>query len=85
MFIKGVGLTKFDYSQKPWWKFAFEATIEALEDAKMKISDINAIVLSAISSAAGGEHQTHKVSLISDFQLFNLSKVDSIVFCDFHA
>jgi len=66
MYIKGVGMTKFDYSDKPWWQFAFEAAMEALESANMKISDIDAIVLSAISSAAGGEHQTHKVSLLSD-------------------
>ncbi len=66
MYIKGVGMTKFDYSQKPWWKFAYEAALEALEDAKMRSSQIDAIVLTTISSAGGGEHQTHKVSLISD-------------------
>lgn len=59
-------MTKFDYSDKPWWKFAYEAAMEALEDAKIKIPDINAIVFSGVSSAAGGEHQTHKVSLLSD-------------------
>jgi len=60
-------MTKFDYSQKPWWQFCYEATMEALEDAEMKISDIDAIVLSAISSAEGtSEHQTHKISFLSD-------------------
>jgi len=59
-------MTKFDYSQKPWWLFAYEATMEALEDSGTKISEIDAILLSAISSAAGGEHQTHKLSLLSD-------------------
>ena len=60
-------MTKFDYSDKPWWQFCYEATMEALEDAKMKISEIDAIVLSAISNADGyGEHQTHKISLLSD-------------------
>jgi len=66
MYIKGVGMTKFDYSQKPWWQFAYEAAIEALEDAKMTISQIDAIVFSGMSSAAGGEHQTHKTSVLSD-------------------
>jgi len=66
MFIKGVGMTKFNYSQKEWWELAHEATVEALEDCSMKISDIDVIVLSSISSAAGGEHQTHKVSLLSE-------------------
>lgn len=66
MFIKGVGMTKFNYSQKQWWQLAFEATMEALEDCSMKMSEIDAIVLSTVSSAAGGEHQTHKISLLSD-------------------
>lgn len=76
MFIKGVGMTKFDYSQKPWWQFAYETTAEALKDARMKISDIDAIVLSAISSAAGGEHQTHKISLLSDLFKTNVPIIE---------
>lgn len=66
MYIKGVGMTKFDYTQKPWWQFAYEASLEALQDAGMKISQIDAIVFSGMSSAAGGEHQTHKTSVLSD-------------------
>lgn len=81
MYIKGVGLTKFDYSQKAWWQQAFEASLEALEDARMKISDIDAIVLSAISSAAGGEHQTHKVSLISDLFKTNVPIIETPSVC----
>jgi acetyl-CoA C-acetyltransferase len=65
-YIKGVGMTKFDYSQAPWWKQAFDASMEALEDANMKISEIDAIVATDISSASGGEHQTHKNSLLSE-------------------
>jgi len=65
MFIKGVGMTRFDYTQKPWWGYAYEASMEALKDAKMNVGQIDAIVLSAISSAGGGEHQTHKVSQLS--------------------
>jgi len=66
-FIKGVGMTKFDYSQKPWWKFAFEAAMEALEDCSMKISDIDCIVFTGMESCDGiFEHQTHKASLLSD-------------------
>jgi len=76
MYIKGVGMTKFDYSDKPWWQFAYEAAIEALEDAGMKISDIEAIVLSAVSSAAGGEHQTHKISLLSDLFKTNVPIIE---------
>jgi len=74
-------MTKFDYSQKPWWQFCYEATMEALEDAKMKISDIEAIVLSAISSAAGGEHQTHKISLLSDLFKTNVPIIETPSVC----
>jgi len=67
MYIKGVGMTKFDYSQKPWWQFCYEAAMEALEDSRMKISDIEAIVFTGMSSCDGtSEHQTHKISLLSD-------------------
>jgi len=76
MYIKGVGMTKFDYSDKPWWQFAYEATIEALEDAKMKISEIEAIAFTGMSSAAGGEHQTHKVSLLSDLFKTNVPIIE---------
>lgn len=66
-YIKGVGMTRFDYSQRPWWAFAFEASLEALEDARMKISQIDCIVFTGIESAEGtAEHQTHKASLLSD-------------------
>ena len=65
MYIKGVGMTKFDYSQKYWWQFAYEAAIEALKDAKIGISEIDMIIFTGMSSAAGGEHQTHKVSFLS--------------------
>ena len=77
MFIKGVGMTKFDYSQKPWWQFCYEATMEALEDSGMKISEISAIVLTAISSAEGTtEHQTHKISLLSDLFKTNVPIIE---------
>lgn len=74
-------MTKFDYSQKPWWQFANVATMEALEDSKMKISDIEAIVLTAISSAAGGEHQTHKISLLSDLFKTNVPIIEIPAVC----
>jgi acetyl-CoA C-acetyltransferase len=82
MYIKGVGMTKFDYSNKPWWRFVYEAVEEALTDAGMKISDIKAIVLTAISSAAGGsEHQTHKVSLLSDLFKTNVPIIETPSVC----
>ncbi len=74
-------MTKFDYSQKQWWQLVFEATLEALEDASMKISEIDAIVLSSISSAAGGEHQTHKISLLSDLFKTNVPIIETPSVC----
>ena len=74
-------MTKFDYSQQHWWEFAYEAAIEALEDAQMKASDIDAIILTAMSSAAGGEHQTHKVSLLSDLFKTNVPIIELTSVC----
>lgn len=81
MHIKGVGMTKFDYSQKPWWQHVFEATMEALEDSRMKISEIDAIVLTDISSSSGGEHQTHKTSLLSDLFKTNVPIIETPSVC----
>jgi len=74
-------MTKFDYSQKDWWQLAFEAAIEALKDAKMSISEIEAIVFSGMSSAAGGEHQTHKISLLSDLFKTNVPIIETPSVC----
>lgn len=74
-------MTKFDYTQKPWWKFAYDAAMESLEDANMKISDIDAILFAAISSAAGGEHQTHKISLLSDLFKTNVPIIETTGVC----
>ncbi|MDD4409815.1 MAG: thiolase family protein [Candidatus Pacebacteria bacterium] len=81
MYIKGVGMTKFDYSAKPWWDFAYEATIEALQDAKMTMSDIDAIIFTSISSAASGEHQTHKVSFLSELFKTNVPIIELASVC----
>jgi acetyl-CoA C-acetyltransferase len=81
MYIKGVGMTKFDYSQGSWWDFAYEAALEALKDAKMDISQIEAIVFTGMSSASGGEHQTHKVSFLSDLFKTNVPIIETPSVC----
>jgi acetyl-CoA C-acetyltransferase len=81
MYIKGVGMTKFDYSTKPWWQFAYEAAMDALKDAKMTIADIDAIVFASVSTAAGGEHQTHKVSFLSDLFKTNIPIIEVTSVC----
>lgn len=75
-------MTKFDYTQKPWWNFAYEAAMEALEDGKTKISDIDAIILTTMSSCDGmNEHQTHKTSLISDLFKTNVPIIETPSVC----
>jgi len=74
-------MTKFDYSQKHWWQLAYEAAIDALKDAKMNISDIDAIVFTGMSSASGGEHQTHKVSLLSGLFKVNVPIIETPSVC----
>jgi len=81
IYIKGVGMTKFDYAQGPWWGWAFEAALGALKDAKMNIGGIDAIVFSGVSSAAGGEHQTHKVSLLSGLFKTNVPIIETPSVC----
>jgi len=81
MYIKGVGMTKFDYSNKEWWEFAYEAAIEALKDGNMNMSQIDAIIFSGMSSAAGGEHQTHKVSFLSDLFKTNVPIIETPSVC----
>lgn len=81
MYIRGVGMTKFDYSSRPWWDYAYEAAIEALQDAKIGINDIDAIVFTSISSAAGGEHQTHKVSFLSELFRTNVPIIEMASVC----
>jgi acetyl-CoA C-acetyltransferase len=81
IYLKGVGMTKFDYSQKHWWQLAFEAAMDALKDSKITMADIDAIAFSGISSAAGGEHQTHKVSLLSGLFKTNVPIIETPSVC----
>lgn len=76
-------MTKFDYSDKPWWDFAYVATMEALEDANMKISEIDAIVLTtmSIAQASSQERQTHKISLLSDLFKTNIPIIETPAVC----
>ena len=81
IFVKGVGMTKFDYTQKHWWQYAFDAAMDALKDAKMNIGQIDAILFSSVSSASGAEHQTHKVSLLSGLFKTNVPIIETPAVC----
>ena len=41
MYVKGVGMTKFGISDKFSHQMAYEATLEALNDADMKFDEID--------------------------------------------
>jgi len=47
----------------------------------MSMDAIDAIVSSGVSSAAGGEHQTHKVSLLSGLFKTNVPIVETPAVC----
>jgi len=81
MYLKGVGMTKFDYAQRHWWQFAFDAALEALKNGKTNMGAIDAIVFSGVSSAAGGEHQTHKVSFLSGLFKTNVPVIETPAVC----
>jgi len=81
IYVKGAGMTRFDYTQKPWWGYAYEAAVDALKDAQMNFSAIDAVVFSGVSSAAGGEHQTHKISLLSGLFKTNIPIIEMPAVC----
>jgi len=62
MFIKGVGMTNISIADKSTNNLVEEAVSEALEDADMKLSEINAIVSSCMDMATNGERQKHSAS-----------------------
>jgi acetyl-CoA C-acetyltransferase len=65
MYIKGVGMTNFGTSDKHSWQLAYEATLEALEDAQMSFNDIDAVVCSTLEWFFSIEKQRHFPSMLS--------------------
>ncbi len=65
MYIRGVGHTKFGLSTKTSWQLGYEAALQALEDARLSVEAIGAIVLSSCLLAGGGEHQRHLQGIFS--------------------
>ena len=62
MFIKGVGMTNISIADRSTNNLVEEAVSEALEDADMKLSEINAIVSSCMDMSTNGERQKHSAS-----------------------
>ncbi len=70
-YIKGIGMTKFGVSDKQSYMLAYEAIYEALKDADMKPSDLDAVLISNIDFASNGERQRHFASLFSSLLKIN--------------
>ena len=48
MYVKGVGMTKFGIQGGTSQELVYEAAMEALEDADIKLEDIDAVVSSIV-------------------------------------
>ena len=57
MYVKGVGMTRFGVHSKTSQELAYEAIMEALDDAQMGISEVDEIVMSKGDSIYDGERQ----------------------------
>ncbi|MBS3103252.1 hypothetical protein J4458_07455, partial [Candidatus Woesearchaeota archaeon] len=65
MYIKGVGMTKFGVEDRTTQEMAYEAALEALDDADMSIDDVNAVVVSNEDTRNNGERQRLAPSIIA--------------------
>ncbi len=65
MYIKGVGMTKFGISGKFSQMLAYEATLEALNDADINFKDIDAVVCSSLEWFFSIEKQRHFAALLA--------------------
>ncbi|MBI2138966.1 thiolase family protein [Candidatus Woesearchaeota archaeon] len=65
MYIRGVGMTKFGSLRKSSHLLAYEAAEEALQDAQMDFSDIDAIVCASLEWFFSDERQRHFPSILS--------------------
>ncbi|MBW2979850.1 thiolase family protein [Candidatus Woesearchaeota archaeon] len=72
MYVKGVGMTRFDASDKPSIQLAYEAVFEALQDAKLTIKDMDAVVVSNMDLPTNGERQRHMASILSSLFKTNI-------------
>src|SRR3989344_3335409 len=65
MYIKGVGMTKFGVEDRTTQEMAYEAALEALDDADMSIDDVDAVVVSNEDTRNNGERQRLAPSIIA--------------------
>ena len=81
MYVKGVGMTKFGAQADTSQELVYQATLEAMDDADMKMDDVDAVVVSAIDTESGGERQRLFASVLSSILKKKVPILNSTAVC----
>ncbi|MBI2650079.1 hypothetical protein HYX04_02070 [Candidatus Woesearchaeota archaeon] len=81
MHIKGVGMTKFGSQTETSQELVYQATLEALNDADISMSDIDAVVSSVVDTESNGERQRGFASIISSIFRKKIPIITSSAVC----
>ena len=81
MFIKGVGMTKFDVIDKPSHLIAYQAAYDAIENSGLSIDNIDAIVLGNQDFDTNGERQRHIPTMLSSLFKKNIPIIRTPAAC----
>ncbi|MAE43072.1 hypothetical protein CMO93_04825 [Candidatus Woesearchaeota archaeon] len=65
VYIKGVGMTKFDVDQRNSYEMIYECVEEALANGNITLEDIDAIFISSMEMESNGERQRHAAPMLS--------------------
>src|SRR3989338_11112139 len=72
MYIKSASMTKFGASLKSAHELAYEAVVDALNKAEMKIQEVDLIVSGYIDFAKTGERNRHFSAMLSSMLKTNV-------------
>jgi len=64
-YVKGIGMTRFTFDDRPSHILAYNSIQKALKDADMKNTDIDAAIISTVDSKHNGESQRHYQCIVS--------------------
>ena len=81
MYIKGVGMTNFGAQPDTSQKLAYQAVLEALDDADFDIEEVDAIVSSTVDSECNGERQRGFSSILSSIFKKKIPIITSSAVC----
>ncbi|MCH8067450.1 MAG: thiolase family protein [Nanoarchaeota archaeon] len=81
MYVKGVGMTKFEVIDKPSHLMAYEAAYNSIEDSGLSINDIDAIVLGNMDVDTNGERQRHIPTILSSLFKKNIPIIRTPAAC----